>query len=107
MSLHEGPTGPVSSVPFGSSPPSRLNTMCITSSQPEDSPLPVATPPKAVSALASRVSSATSSAVLPRAASSSDSVKLSFSGAAQMAPANADTTSPSRGSLQYLRDLLA
>lgn len=50
---------------------------------------------------------ATSSADIFQAASSLDSVRPLFSGAAQIGLPNADTALPSRGSVQYSLDHLA
>lgn len=69
--------------------------------------LQIVSRPKVLSVQASSVALATSSAVLTRTASPSDSVKPSLSGAARMGSTNADTASPFRESTQYLRDLLA
>lgn len=78
MSLREGLIGLVSSVPLASSSSSGPNTVDITSSHPEVSSLQVAFSSKVSSVLASGISLATSSAVLPQAASPSDSVKPIF-----------------------------
>lgn len=104
MSLDGGLIGLVSFVPLASSLLSDTNTVVLTSSHQKDSSLPVSSALKVYSVPASSVPSATSSGVLSRTASSSDIVKPSKSGAAQMRPASADTESHSRDSLQYLRD---
>lgn len=64
----------------------------------------VASHPEVLSVPASSTISTTLLAVLPRTASPSHSVKPSLFGAARMGRTNANMSSPSRGSIQYLRD---